>query len=276
MTQIIVLTPVYNNKQGLLKTLNSLREEFSVLQFDVLLIDDSPEPQLHEIDFSVYPFNSYLLINGANFGITKSLNRGLDWIIERSNYTLIARLDAGDEIINNRLFRQKTYMSNNPECVLLGGRVEYVTVEGKSLYTFSPPTGGKKLLNKMHLNNYVSDATAMIRIDALKEIGGWSESYPIAEGYDLSWRLAKIGKIANLPEAILKYEVSPHQVSLTKRRSQLKSRILIQIHNFDLYSFYSYFGLMKSFIALLLPWKTIIYMKSLTSAMAIEKSLKKR
>jgi len=265
MNKLVVLMPVYKNKRGLLKTLESLRNEFGIISFDVLLIDDSPETELHEIDFSIFPFKSYLLVNGSNLGITKSLNRGLSWIIERSNYTLIARLDAGDEVINKRLLSQVAYMDANPECVLLGGKIEYITENGKSLYIFSPPVGDLELRAKMHLNNYVSDATAMIRISAIKKIGGWSNSYPIAEGYDLAWRLAKIGKIANLSEIILRYEVSTRQVSLRKRRSQLKSRILIQLNNFDIYCFSSYWGIMKSIIALILPWHFIIYAKSLVN-----------
>ena len=79
----------------------------------------------------------------------------------------------------------------------------------------------------------------------------------------MAWKLSKIGNLSNLSEVILNYEVSPLQTSLKKRRTQLISRIAIQVRNFDWLCFESYWGLLKSLVAFLLPWSLIIYVKSI-------------
>lgn len=262
MNKVIVLIPVYKNIPGLLKTLESLRQEIAFIGFDVLIVDDSPVPELCNIDLSIYPFKTYLIINKRNIGITDSLNKGLRWIRKRSNYLLIARLDAGDEAVNRRLLRQVEFMDTHPKCVVLGGAIEYVTVKGDSLYEFHPPTDDRRLRAKMHINNYICHPAAMMRSDAVYLVGGYRQTYPAAEDYDLFWRLAKVGLIANLAEVIIHYEVSNLQISFKKRKRQLVSRLLIQLENFRCLCLESYWGIAKSILGFILPWHFIIYIKS--------------
>lgn len=266
MNKLIILIPVYKNKNGLEKTLHSLVTNSSQILFDVLVIDDSPEPELEDFDFSTYPFNVTLLVNGDNLGIIQSLNNGLNWIEQRSNYTYFARLDAGDEAINDRMVRQLKFMEKHPDCVLVSGAIQYTSDAGKKLYTFRPPVDDETLRAKLHLNNFVPDAAAMMRIDSVLKVGGYDDSYPIAEGYDIAWKLSKLGKLSNLPEVILNYEVSPKQTSRKRRSQQIRSRISIQWNNFDFKCFESYWGLVKSIVAFLVPWERVIYFKSLVNA----------
>ena len=92
MNKLIVLIPVFKNKNGLKKSLLSLSANSSQMIFDVLVIDDSPEPELESFDLSNYPFEVTLLVNGSNFGIIKSLNKGLEWIEKRTNYKYFSLL----------------------------------------------------------------------------------------------------------------------------------------------------------------------------------------
>jgi len=56
--------PVYKNRKGLIKSLNSLVVEYEKNKFDILLVDDSPIPELINMDFSSFPFEIFLIVNG--------------------------------------------------------------------------------------------------------------------------------------------------------------------------------------------------------------------
>jgi len=262
MSGLVVVMPVYNNSPGLIKSLNSLVHESCSNDFDVLLVDDSPAPNLHCLDYSIYPFKVQVLTNGRNLGVTQSLNRALEWITKR-NYALIARLDAGDSVVPGRFHKQRTHLETHADCVLIGGAVDYVTPEGQKLYTFSPPIRDDELRRKMHMNNYIAHPAAMMRLSAVLAVGGYRQAYPAAEDYDLFLRLAQIGKIANLSDVILQYEISHSQISLRKRRRQLQSRLLIQLNHFDGSQIESYLGLATTTLAFAIPWKFIIWLKSM-------------
>ena len=262
MSSLVVLITVFQNKPGLHKSLRSLVSEYERSLFDVLVVDDSSEPELEKSDFDEYPFKVYLLTNGKNRGITYSANRGLDWIKSQKIYSYIARLDAGDEVINGRFSKQLLHLNQHTDCVLVGGAIEYVTTGGKSLYVYRPPATDAGIRRQMHVNSCLCQPAIMMRAEAVFKVGGY-RSYLAAEDYDLFWRMLKVGKAANLEDVVIRYEVSDHQISLRKRRSQLRNRLLLQLSNFDLLLFESYYGVMKSGVAFLLPWRFIIYLKSI-------------
>ena len=262
MEDLIVVIPVCENLPGLHRSLDSLRMEWNHRRFDVLLIDDSPTPKLSAIDYSVYPFKTFLLTNKGNAGVTASLNRALDWIRLMPNYRLMARLDAGDVSVNRRIKSQAQFLDEHPDCVLVGGAIEYMSTDGRSLFTFNPPVGGDQLRRKMHLNNYVGHPASMMRINAVMAVGGYRAIYPAAEDYDLFWRLLRAGTIANLPGVILRYEVSTFQVSGMKRRRQLKSRLLIQLANFEFSYLESYLGILITILAFVVPRSCVIRVKA--------------
>jgi GT2 family glycosyltransferase len=47
-----------------------------------------------------------------------------------------------------------------------------------------------------------------MRADALRKIGGYREQFVVAQDLDLFLRLAEVGRLANLPEVLLRWRQS--------------------------------------------------------------------
>jgi hypothetical protein len=45
----------------------------------------------------------------------------------------------------------------------------------------------------------------MMRLDAVRKVGGYRGKYNISEDHDLFLRLAEVGRVANLPEVLFRY-----------------------------------------------------------------------
>ena len=72
----------------------------------------------------------------------------------------------------------------------------------------------------------------MMRADAVRKIGAYREHYNNSEDLDLFLRLAEVGRIANLPELLLKYRRHPESVSHQKYENQwkLKKQIVAEAY----------------------------------------------
>ena len=121
---------------------------------------------------------------------------------------LLARMDADDIALPHRFERQVAWMQEHPEIVLAGSWVEWIDQEGDSLREFHIEQS-HEAIDRLHMEkgtNSICHPAAMIRADAIHKLGGYRTEYTAAcEDYDLWLRLAEVGRVANLPEVLLKY-----------------------------------------------------------------------
>ena len=112
-SEVVVLIPHYNNLSGLYKSLTSISEDIPI---DVLIVDDGSyeKPLLSYLEGNFNKLNKiHLIMLENNVGIENALNAGLHFIFNDGKYKFIARLDAGDTCIPNRLFLQYSYLMKN-------------------------------------------------------------------------------------------------------------------------------------------------------------------
>jgi len=133
---------------------------------------------------------------------------------------LLAHLDADDVSIQGRLEKQVRFMEANPEVVLVGGQAQLINDEGTTFGTAEYPTGDADLREALRtMNPFVHSAIAMRRA-AFDAVGGYRFNLPPCEDIDLWLRLAERGKLANLPEPLVKYRLHASQQSLRKQQAQ--------------------------------------------------------
>jgi hypothetical protein len=58
----------------------------------------------------------------------------------------------------------------------------------------------------------------MMRAEAVAAVGGYNKDFPPAEDLELWLRLAEVGKLANLPQVLVRYRL--HQSALSERQRQ--------------------------------------------------------
>jgi glycosyltransferase involved in cell wall biosynthesis len=258
MKQLVVLIPVYRNQPGLDRSLQSLCEAEG--SFDVVIVDDGSTqpisaPLRLRADISVV-----LLRCERNGGIAVALNHGLRHILAQG-YRFVARLDAGDTVVRERFERQVQFLTVHANCAVVSSDVKFVDAKGAVLFHFRAPCRPQEIADQMHVNTCVMHPASMLRTSALGEAGLYREDVPCAEDYELFLRLSRSYQLANLPEALTHCEYSRQGISIKRRRRLQQQRLKLQLLYFNPASFYSFYGVVRTLVALLVPQAMVLRFK---------------
>ncbi|RMA93304.1 glycosyltransferase [Hydrogenothermus marinus] len=257
---IAVLIPHYNALDSLEKSLNSIS---NIEPVDVIIVDDGskekPDEQVLKRKFSHINEIKILYLRN-NMGIEHALNKGVEYILE-NNYKYIARLDCGDICYPERFKIQKEFLEKNPDIKLVGSWVSFIDMKtNKELFQFKPPVKHENIKKKMFINNQFIHPSVMFKTEIIKEIGFYPTNRKNAEDYAYFFNIVKNYKVANIPKILLKYEINPQGLSISKRKIQLKNRIKVILDNFD-FSFYAFYGLLRNIFIYFLPYSFIEKLK---------------
>jgi glycosyltransferase involved in cell wall biosynthesis len=152
------------------------------------------------------------LRNQRNLGIVASLNRGL----ESCRADWIARIDADDRALPQRLERQLAFVAENPDLIATSCLAYYINRQGNrvarthhdltSRAAFARYMAGNDLIGLLHPG-------ALIRRDALKSFGAYRADYHPAEDLELWNRLSEHGLILVQDEVLMEYRVHADSIS---------------------------------------------------------------
>ncbi len=219
--RISVLLAVYNGERYLRQAVDSvIGQTFG--DFELVAIDDGSSDATPAI------LNGYAARDGRvrvvsrpNRGLTNTLNEGL--ALARAPY--LARMDADDLCLPERFARQVAHLDAHPDCVLVGSRVLVVDPDGLPIRHMAHEQA-HEAIDHAHLNRGwpVVHPAVMMRLDAVREVGGYRDQYNTLEDTDLFLRLAEVGRLANLPEVLLHYRQHFASVTHTKAAKQHELR----------------------------------------------------
>jgi glycosyltransferase involved in cell wall biosynthesis len=142
-----------------------------------------------------------------------ALNECLSAMVEMSSTPLCARMDGDDICDLNRLERQVAFLESNPDVVAVGSQVRKLSSDGivGDIHFELPQTHEAIVLRLIRLWS-MWHPSVIFRREAVIKAGNYSDQKPV-EDYGLWMRLASIGRLANLPEPLLKYRI--HEKSVT-------------------------------------------------------------
>jgi glycosyltransferase involved in cell wall biosynthesis len=211
---------VFNGEAYLSKTVDSILDQtFSDFRF--VIVDDGSTDNTWEI------LNSYrnkdpriiLIRNQPNNGVVRALNIGL----EEASGEFIARQDADDISLPQRLEKQLTYLEEHPDCGLVGTVPMLIDVDGNQLghglfTVYEDNDIQEKLLDYM----CICGPSIVVRRRSFEAAGFYfSEGLDASEDYDLCLRLAEVSKLANLRESLYLYLQHPNSASRKKEGQQI-------------------------------------------------------
>ena len=203
MNLVSVVIPVYNAARFLNAAIDSILSQ-TYHDFEVIAVDDGSTDPSGDILADYAARDSRIkVISRRNTGIVGALNDGI--AVARGN--LIARMDADDISLPQRLERQVAYLTDHPECVAVGTDVLYTDPEGAPLVRHHPAEQHDGILEQLLNGNggALIHPTIMVRRHSLDEAGGYRERYQWIEDFDLYLRLSEKGRLANLPAVHLHY-----------------------------------------------------------------------
>jgi glycosyltransferase involved in cell wall biosynthesis len=253
-----VLIPVFNDEPGLKRTLASLARDDG--EFDVVIVDDGSVPPLPQM-MTCGEHSVTMIRQQRNTGIAKALNRGLLYVLSRG-YDFVARIDARDLAVPGRMAMQEAYLREHLACGLVGSFVDFVNEHGVLHHHHRPPTGHEEIMRHMHINNCILNASVMMRVDSLRLSGFYPEAVGTAcEDYLLFVGLARYSRLAVIPKVLTLCENSKTGISAMRRYEQQLSRLRIQYKYFDPRTPVSYYGFVRTLLAMMTPRFAVLWYK---------------
>ncbi|MEM8624963.1 MAG: glycosyltransferase [Pseudomonadota bacterium] len=218
--------PVFNGDAFLDAAIQSVREQ-SFRDFELIAVDDGSMDRTPEILARHAAEDPRIRVHTQrNTGIVGALNAGLS--LARGRY--VARMDADDLCLPDRFARQVAYLDATPDAVLVGGLAETIDAAGNAIAIVSGGPHRLTDLSRFPPRVAVSlHPLIMVRRSALEEIGGYRSGFPHAEDYDLYLRLARLGRLDNPPEVMLRYRKHDGAISQRNIAVQERSATLAEI-----------------------------------------------
>lgn len=209
---ISVIMSTYKEDERLLReSIESILNQ-TYKDFEYIIILDYPDNDVHKSVIEEYALKDdriHFYVNEKNMGLTDSLNRGLS--LCHGEY--IARMDADDISLPDRLERQMKYLEKN-HYDLIGGITEMINENGSLLYSIkSVPADPKKIDKALRYSQCIAHPTWLGRKEVFEKNAGYRHM-PLCEDYDFTLRAVLNGfVISNLNEPVLKYRMTSNSIS---------------------------------------------------------------
>ena len=209
---ISVIMSTYKEDEKLLReSIESILNQ-TYKDFEYIIRLDYPDNDVHKSVIEEYALKDdriHFYINETNMGLTDSLNRGLS--LCHGEY--IARMDADDISLPDRLERQMKYLEKN-HYDLIGGITEMINENGSLLYSIkSVPTDPKKINKALRYSQCIAHPTWLGKKEVFEKNAGYRHM-PLCEDYDFTLRAVLNGfVISNLNEPVLKYRMTSNSIS---------------------------------------------------------------
>lgn len=219
---VTVLMSVYNGLPYLPEAIDSiLQQTFQDFQF--LIVDDASTDGTGEIlaEYSRRDPRIQILTNEQNRGLGYSLARG----VEAATTPWIARLDADDIAVPNRLELQMGYITQNSDLDILGGYALIINSSKQVVDERKVPICHEEITRLIWTNPFLH-STVMFRREAIARVGSYSGRVRKRQDYELWFRCAAAGlKFANLPIPLIYYRFTEE----TFKRNNLSQVAIPQV-----------------------------------------------
>jgi glycosyltransferase involved in cell wall biosynthesis len=178
-----------------------------------------------------------ILTNVQNAGLTRSLNKAL----AAATGELIARQDADDRSLPHRFRRQVEFMDANPAIALLGSDVRMIDHNGRPRrrragYRARTPLGARWQL--LFGNPFIHSAVMFRRDVVVDRLGGYDETHPLSQDFELWSRLMADFNACNLGDVLLDHRTHARSIGgrrdagiIASRSANMERNIAIQRRN---------------------------------------------
>lgn len=216
--KVSVVMSVYNGEHYLRESVDSILNQ-AFTDFEFIIIDDGSSDSTWQIlaEAADQDQRVRLFKNEENVGLTKSLNKGLR--LAQGEY--IARQDADDMSLPDRLMLQTRFLDKYLEVGALGTAVEAIDDQGRSLGRREVITEHENLQAYLLVNNCFCHTSLMVRRSLVQDLGGYNEKLRYAQDYDLWLRLGRLARLGNLPDTLVLMRYSANSLTRTHRQEQL-------------------------------------------------------
>jgi glycosyltransferase involved in cell wall biosynthesis len=196
---VSVIIPTYNRKELCKRAVLSVLNQ-SYSNYELIVVNDASDDGTYAEDFfNNTDVNAIYLCNQVNRGVSYSRNFG----VSHAKGEWIAFLDSDDEWHRKKLEKQVHWIQQNPT---------YNVVQTKEIWIrngirVNPPLTHEKRADYIFKESLercmITPSSVMIRKDFFIETGGFNESLPACEDYDLWLRITLHHPVGLVKEYLL-------------------------------------------------------------------------
>lgn len=252
--KISILISAYNEERNIDRCFESVKNQ-TFQDFEIICVNDASQDQtLEKLKKwqSIFGLEKFRLINNTeNIGLTKSLNLALG----QARRKYIARIDADDIWLPDKLKKQVAFMEANPEYGIIG--CNYINVFKNNPATKKVITHktDDEIKRKIFQRNPFAHSCILARKEIIEKAGCYDENIRYGQDYDLWLRCLPLTKFYNLQEFLCERLVSGDGISIRKQNAQMRQSIKTIVKYIKKHRCFwtNYFYLLEPLMIILLP-----------------------
>jgi len=216
---VSVILCVYNGGPYLPEAIESTRAQ-TESDFELLIVDNGSTDETPNVLHEYAKRDRRIRIQRCE-RVNVATARNL--ILRDARGEFMAVMDADDISEPDRFAAEIAFLREHPDHVAVGSSLLIIDPESDALSVSPRPERHEEILESMLLGDGVlPHPSAMVRMDAVRRIGGYREHFDSSEDLDLWLRLTEIGKLANLPQPLLRYRQHFQSETSARRITQLE------------------------------------------------------
>lgn len=206
---VSVIMPVYNAEKFLREAIDSiLRQTFE--DFELIIINDGSNDNSQRIIDSYAAHDVRIVaVKQRNHGVVYTANKAIS--MARGKY--IARMDADDISLPDRLRQEVSILDKHPKTVLVCSSFEVFDEHGEYRYREIVLPDNNAIQRALYLRNPIANGSTLIRKKSLVEAGLFDEIF--AEDFHMWMKLAKLGDFEATGTVLYRWRMNPDGLTLS-------------------------------------------------------------
>ncbi len=222
---VSVVMAVYNGERFLEQAVESVLGQ-SLSDIELVVVDDGSTDKTPKILADLAARDRRVAVHRqANSGRTEALNVG----VGLAKAPLVARLDADDVCLPERLARQVEVFDQHKSVGLVGGGARLVDADGRPFEESMCPLSDEEIRRAFSYTTPFFHSAVMFRKDAFEAAGRYRRCFVESEDLDLWLRIAERHDLLNLAALVIEYRMHGEQASLRHLEQQALSLIAAHV-----------------------------------------------
>lgn len=216
MPKVSVIMSVYNDAAYLKGSIESiLKQTYSDFEF-LITNDGSTDGSMKILEEYSAKDERIKVFNQTNIGLTRTLNNS----IKQANGELIARMDADDISLPNRLARETAFLDNHPNVAVVSTFAKVINDQGEVISEHRPGLKNEDIKKLIFFSGQLCHPAVMFRKKEFLFLGGYDENFLYAQDLDLWFKFLAKYTVSNIPDFLFLWRKTASGIGVEKFKQQ--------------------------------------------------------
>ncbi|WP_009632266.1 glycosyltransferase [Synechocystis sp. PCC 7509] len=222
---VSVIIPAFNSEKTIQETIESVLNQ-TWKNLELIVVNDGSQDATLDVIASIKD-PRLTVLSYPNSGVSASRNRG----ISQAKGEFISFLDADDLWTLDKLETQLKALQDNPQAGVAYSWTDHIDDNSKLLRAGAHYIINGDVYAELLKSNFVANGSnILVRAQALREIGGFNQSFTPAEDWDMYLRLASRYHFVAVPSAQILYRIISTSASSNVFKMEAVSLQIIEQH----------------------------------------------